>query len=49
MTTYDADEALLDLPVSSKFHAEPEFLTELFQAGRTAVATCTDGLSAAAD
>jgi hypothetical protein len=49
LTIYDADEALLDLPISSKFNGEPEFLTRLFQAGRAAVATCTDGLPAAAD
>jgi NTE family protein len=36
LTTYDADAALLDLPISSKFNGEAEFLSELFQAGRTA-------------
>lgn len=41
--TYDADEALLDLPISSKFNGAPEFLFELFQAGRAAVATPTGG------
>jgi NTE family protein len=49
VTTYDADEALLDLPISSKFNGEPEFLSELFQAGRAAVATGIDSLPAAAD
>lgn len=49
VTTYDADEALLDLPISSKFNGEPDFLSELFRAGRAAVATCADGLPAAAD
>lgn len=38
LRTYDADEALLDLPISSKFNGEPEFLSELFRAGRAAVA-----------
>ncbi|MBS0558725.1 MAG: patatin-like phospholipase family protein [Proteobacteria bacterium] len=36
LTTYDADEALLDLPISSKFNGEAEFLSELFDAGRAA-------------
>jgi NTE family protein len=49
VTTYDADEALLDLPISSKFNGEPEFLSELFHAGRAAVATSADSLAAAAD
>jgi hypothetical protein len=49
VTTYDTDEALLDLPTSSKFNREPESLSELFEAGRAAVATCTDGLPAVAD
>ncbi len=39
VTSYDADEALLDLPISSKFNGEAEFLSELFQAGRSATAT----------
>lgn len=36
LTSYDADAALLDLPISSKFNGEAEFLSELFQAGRAA-------------
>jgi predicted acylesterase/phospholipase RssA len=39
LTSYDADAALLDLPISSKFNGEAEFLSELFEAGRSAVAT----------
>jgi NTE family protein len=39
LTTYDADDALLDLPISSKFNGEAEFLSELFNAGRAAAAT----------
>jgi NTE family protein len=38
LTTYDADEALRDLPISSKFNGEAEFLSELFAAGRQAAA-----------
>ncbi len=38
LTTYDADGALLDLPISSKFNGEAEFLSELFDAGRAAAA-----------
>jgi NTE family protein len=38
LTTYDADDALLDLPISSKFNGEAEFLSELFEAGRAAAA-----------
>jgi NTE family protein len=38
LTTYDADNALLDLPISSKFNGEAEFLSELFEAGRAAAA-----------
>ena len=37
LTTYDADDALLDLPISSKFNGEADFLSELFDAGRAAV------------
>jgi len=37
VTSYDADDALLDLPISSKFNGESGFLSELFQAGRSAV------------
>ena len=35
--TYDADEALMHLPISSKVNGEQAFLNELFQAGRAAV------------
>lgn len=38
LTVYEADAALRDLPISSKFNAEPDFLTELFRAGRAAAA-----------
>jgi NTE family protein len=37
LITYDADSALLDLPISSKFNGEADFLSELFEAGRAAV------------
>jgi NTE family protein len=37
LTSFDADAALLDLPISSKFNGEAEFLSELFQAGRAAL------------
>jgi len=40
LTSYDADEALLDLPISSKLNGEEEFLTQLFSAGRAVAATC---------
>jgi len=36
VTSYDAHDALLDLPISSKFNGEAEFLSELFEAGRRA-------------
>lgn len=36
--SYDADEALLDLPISSKFNGEEAFLSELFEAGRKVAA-----------
>ena len=36
LTSYDADARLLDLPISSKFNGEAEFLSELFEAGRAA-------------
>ena len=49
LTSYDADTALLDLPISSKFNGEAEFLSELFEAGRAAEPTCSGGLRAAAD
>lgn len=38
LTSYDADEALAHLPISSKFNGEEAFLTTLFEAGRRAVA-----------
>jgi NTE family protein len=38
LTSYDADAALLDLPISSKFNGEEEFLTQLFNAGRATAA-----------
>jgi len=38
LVSYDADDALLDLPISSKFNGEAAFLSELFQAGRAAAA-----------
>ncbi len=37
LTSYDADEALAHLPISSKFNAEEAFLSVLFEAGRNAV------------
>jgi NTE family protein len=39
VTSYDAHDALLDLPISSKFNGEAEFLSELFEAGRAAAAS----------
>lgn len=33
---YDADDALMHLPISSKFNGEQVFLNELFEAGRAA-------------
>ncbi len=35
---YDASEALMDLPISSKFNPEPDFLGQLFKAGRATAA-----------
>jgi len=37
LESYAADEALSDLPISSKFNAEPDFLGQLFAAGRATV------------
>jgi len=37
LTSYDADDALAHLPISSKFNGEAAFLTTLFEAGRAAV------------
>lgn len=36
LRSYDADEALIHLPISSKFNGEEAFLAELFEAGRAA-------------
>jgi NTE family protein len=36
--TFAADKALADLPITSKLNPEPDFLRELFQAGRAAAA-----------
>ncbi len=47
LTSYDADLALLDLPISSKFNGEAEFLSELFEAGRQAVPDPASKLRAA--
>jgi NTE family protein len=49
LTSYDADDALLDLPISSKFNGEADFLSELFRAGRAAEPVTRAGLAAAAD
>jgi NTE family protein len=49
LTIYDADAALLDLPISSKFNGEAEFLSALFESGRAAIPGTTGGLAAAAD
>ena len=49
LTIYDADAALLDLPISSKFNGEAEFLSTLFESGRAATPTTMGGLAAAAD
>jgi predicted acylesterase/phospholipase RssA len=38
LTIYDADAALVDLPISTKFNDEEEFLSLLFNAGRVAAA-----------
>jgi hypothetical protein len=35
---YDADEALMHLPISSKLNGEAAFLKALFEAGRAAAA-----------
>jgi NTE family protein len=37
LTSYNADEALAHLPISSKFNGEEAFLTTLFDAGRNAI------------
>lgn len=38
---FAADAELRDLPISSKFNADPHFIASLFALGRTAVATVT--------
>jgi NTE family protein len=38
LRVYDADDALVDLPISSKVNGEEAFLKQLFEAGRGAVA-----------
>lgn len=38
LTSYDADDALLDLPIMSKFNGDEEFLSQLFNAGRASAA-----------
>jgi NTE family protein len=42
----DADPALADLPISSKFNTDGHFLTELFQAGRVAAGRTLAGARA---
>ena len=49
LTSYDADAALLDLPISSKFNGEAEFLSGLFEAGRKVAAAHPSGLAEAAE
>ncbi|HUZ65901.1 MAG TPA: patatin-like phospholipase family protein [Acetobacteraceae bacterium] len=44
LRTIDADDTLIDLPISSKFNAEAEFLGTLFDAGRAAAATAQPAL-----
>ena len=38
LRSYDADDALMHLPISSKLNGEEAFLRELFEAGRSAEA-----------
>jgi len=38
LLVFEADETLRDLPISSKFNGEPDFLSELFSAGRASTA-----------
>jgi len=47
VTTDDADDALLDSPISSTFNGKPDFRSEFLSAGRAALATCTYGPAAA--
>lgn len=42
----DANAALRDLPISSKFNGEPDFLSALFAAGRKAAEPCVTSLAA---
>jgi NTE family protein len=37
LSVYEADDTLRDLPISSKFNGEPDFLSELFAAGRACI------------
>jgi len=41
LRSFTADAELRDLPISSKFNADPDFLASLFAAGRAASATLT--------
>ncbi len=49
--SYAADKALADLPITSKLNPEPDFLRELFRAGRAALAVGAEpeGEAVAAD
>ena len=49
VVSYHADEALLDLPISSKFNGEEAFLSELFEAGRAAASAPAEACQVAAD
>ena len=40
LRSYDADDALLHLPISSKLNGEEAFLKELFEAGRATADRC---------
>jgi NTE family protein len=44
LVSYDADDALLDLPISSKFNGEADFLSQLFAAGRAATPTVREAV-----
>ena len=46
LVSVDADPALADLPISSKFNTDAPFLTELFQAGRLAAERALAGATA---
>jgi NTE family protein len=45
----DADPALGELPISSKFNTDPEFLADLFAAGRLAAERALDAAARAGD